>query len=1215
MTETESFYNEDDKPRKRFKEIHTCVPINGVNSNIDWSGKSHLHATIKAKIRKGIGHKTIIIGVPIFKRGYRRTRPLRILLDSGSDGDIAFLTRSDFLKYEAGKRNYPCTWTTSNGKFHTNDVAKMDLLFPEFSQSKIFSCSADVKIVSVNDEPTYDLIIGIETLGRWQALLDFSERVITLDGLQCPMKSDDELMDKNMLYNTYREATEPTSTKEETARVTKILDAKYEKADLPKVVQENCAHLTSDQKNALLRLLLKHEDMFQGTLGEWKGEYVHFELKPGAKPFRGRPFQVPRIHRDTIKKEIKRLCDLGVLEVIEESEWGSPSFIIPKKQGTVRFLTDFRELNKRILRKPYPLPKISETLQNIEGFQWATAIDLNMGYYHLRLDPATSDICTIVFPWGIYRYKRLPMGVACSPDIFQAKMNGLFADLEWVLAYIDDLLVLTTDSFEDHLEKLDTVLQRLRDAGLQVNAAKSNFAAKEIEYLGYTLSREGISPQKSKVAAILALEPPTNVKQLRRVLGIVQYYRDLWARRTDLLAPLTDLVAECGTTKLDKKRKKDGTPRKAPKPWHWDPIHQEAFNEIKKIIARDVILAYPSYDEDEPFIIYTDASSRQLGAVITQKNRPLAFFSRKLTQAQQKYSVTDQELLSIVETLKEFKGMLLGQRIIVYTDHVNLTRDNIGQSSDRTMRWYLLLQEYNVDIRYVKGVDNTVADALSRLDYTPKLNPHADDEVDENGSWRHNDRHERWNFMMTLWSHYDPSADVEPERPNVAEIPPSSTTYAEMRQVMTHLFSQTEDTEDSVYPVTINEIAEAQRQDDKWKKHLQRPDTRAGFSVVIFDDTPVLVKEDDRRQRLVIPDCLQEKILYWYHHYLQHPGKDRMEETISATMYWHGMRAQIRRMVQTCQRCQKGKIRKRKYGHLPPKEAVTRPWHTVCVDLVGPFELTDSKGTTMEVMLLTIIDPATGWVEIAELPTKIVELYNKKDDTWSKTEILDKSSATISRLFNKHWLSRYPRPRYVTCDNGGEFKLHLRELCKQYSIGRKPTSSRNPQANAIIERMHGVLNSMLRTSGLNALDEVSADCIDDWVANAAWAIRATYHTVLKSTPGAAVFGRDMLFDIPFIADWDEIGRRRQKQVDRDNVRENNRRLPFDYKIGHKCLIVKNINGERLPKADDRNQGPYVITEVYTNGTVRIQKGAISERINIRRLTPYFEAEVAATTDD
>lgn len=816
------------------------MPINGVNCNIDWSGRNHLHATIKTRIRKGVGLKTVVVGAPIFKKGNGRTRPLRILLDSGSDGDIAFLTRSDFLKYVAVQRSYPSTWNTSNGVFQTSDVAKMDLLFPEFSQSRIFSCTADVKIISVNENPTYDLIIGIETLGRWRSLLDFCDRVVTLDGLQAPMKSNDELMDRQSLYNTYREAIEPTSTKEETTRVTKILDAKYEKADLPKVVEENCAHLTSDQKDALLKLLQKHEEMFEGKLGEWKGEYVHFELRKDAKPFRGRPFQVPRIHRDTIKKEIKRLCEIGVLEPIEESEWGSPSFIIPKKQGTVRFLTDFRELNKRILRKPYPLPKINETLQNIEGFQWATAIDLNMGYYHLRLDPATSDICTIVFPWGIYRYKRLPMGVACSPDIFQSKMNGLFSDLEYVLAYIDDLLVLTTDSFEDHLEKLDGVLQRLRDAGLQVNAAKSNFAAIEIEYLGYTLSREGISPQKSKVAAILALEPPSNVKQLRRVLGIIQYYRDLWARRTDLLAPLTDLVAECGSTKLNKVRKKDGTPRKQPKPWHWDQIHQDAFDEIKKIIARDVILAYPSYDEDEPFVIYTDASKRQLGAVITQKNRPLAFFSRKLTQAQQKYSVTDLELLSIVETLKEFKGMLLGQHIIVYTDHINLTRDNIGQSSDRTMRWVLLLQEFNVELRYVKGVDNTVADAISRLDYCPKINPHADDEVDEHGKWRHNDRHEKWNFMMTLWAHYDSTESLDDsDRPNsgvnsnfsVASVPQSSSGMPLMRELMAHLFLDTEDTEDNVYPVTINEIAEEQRKDEKWRKQLSNPSKRDHFRV------------------------------------------------------------------------------------------------------------------------------------------------------------------------------------------------------------------------------------------------------------------------------------------------------------------------------------------------------------------------------------------------
>ncbi len=188
------------------------------------------------------------------------------------------------------------------------------------------------------------------------------------------------------------------------------------------------------------------------------------------------------------------------------------------------------------------------------------------------------------------------------------------------------------------------------------------------------------------------------------------------------------------------------------------------------------------------------------GAVITQKNRPLAFFSRKLTQAQQKYSVTDLELLSIVETLKEFKGMLLGQHIIVYTDHINLTRDNIGQSSDRTMRWVLLLQEFNVELRYVKGVDNTVADAISRLDYCPKLNPHADDEVDEHGKWRHNDRHEKWNFMMTLWTHYDSTESLDDsDRPNsgvnsnfaVASVPQSSSGMPLMRELMAHLFLET----------------------------------------------------------------------------------------------------------------------------------------------------------------------------------------------------------------------------------------------------------------------------------------------------------------------------------------------------------------------------------------------------------------------------------------
>ncbi len=181
------------------------------------------------------------------------------------------------------------------------------------------------------------------------------------------------------------------------------------------------------------------------------------------------------------------------------------------------------------------------------------------------------------------------------------------------------------------------------------------FCTLYIEYLGYVLTRDGIKPQSNKVQAIPAIKLPPGVRQLRHLLGMVLYYRDLGARRSNMLAPLTSLVGECRQTKSTKAK---GTKKV---PWHWDEVHQKAFDLIKATMAKDVVLAYP--DHSKVFEIYTDASSKQLGAVITQDNRPIAFFSQKLSNTQHQYSVTDTELLAIVKTLKEFKGMLWGQNI------------------------------------------------------------------------------------------------------------------------------------------------------------------------------------------------------------------------------------------------------------------------------------------------------------------------------------------------------------------------------------------------------------------------------------------------------------------------------------------------------------------------------------------------------------------------
>ena len=236
------------------------------------------------------------------------------------------------------------------------------------------------------------------------------------------------------------------------------------------------------------------------------------------------------------------------------------------------------------------------------------------------------------------------------------------------------MLCITKANLKDHLDKLKMVLTRLCEAGLQINAQKSFFCTIETEYLGYTITRTGIKPQNKKVQVIFVISPPKHVKDLYKFLCMIQCCRDLWAKSSIVLAPLTSLVGECGHTKVTRANKTKKCP------WYWDMVHQKALDVVKATIAKDVVLAYLDYSREVE--VYTDASSKQLGSVIIQGNRPLAFFSRKLSTAQQKYSMTKLELLVIVETLKEFKDMLWEQRIKIYTDHKNLIQDALGLTSD-----------------------------------------------------------------------------------------------------------------------------------------------------------------------------------------------------------------------------------------------------------------------------------------------------------------------------------------------------------------------------------------------------------------------------------------------------------------------------------------------------------------------------------------------------
>ena len=405
----------------------------------------------------------------------------------------------------------------------------------------------------------------------------------------------------------------------------------------------------------------------------------------------------------------------------------------------------------------------------------------------------------------------------------------------------------------------------MKKAGLKVNATKSFFGRTELEYLGFWISTTGIQPLPKKVEAIHNIKAPTTKKQLRSFIGIINYYRDMWIRRSHLLQPLTALTSK--TVK-----------------WKWTEVEQTAFEQIKTVVTRETLLHYPDFNK--PFDIHTDASHTQLGSVISQNNKPVAFYSCKLSPAQTRYTTTERELLSIVETFKEFRNILLGQQLRVYTDHKNLTCKNFN--TERVMRWRLILEEYNPELIYLPGDKNIVADALSRLELT------TDD------------------LSIT---------NLSPILKN--GIMAGSETLNSLEEL-----------NDDAFALTYKTIAAEQQQD---KLLIDKVKTDSNYTVKTFHGGGKKRSLITHKDKIVLPVSLQQRTINWYHKILCHPGEVRTEQTVRQHFTFKGLREMVSKSCKTCDTCQRTKKNKKHYGHLPPKKAEAIPWYTLCVDLIGPY--------------------------------------------------------------------------------------------------------------------------------------------------------------------------------------------------------------------------------------------------------------------------------------
>jgi hypothetical protein len=277
---------------------------------------------------------------------------------------------------------------------------------------------------------------------------------------------------------------------------TDSLDAKYEWTDVAEVV-DKLIHLNVHQEKELLQVLQDNNNMFDGTLGLYPHHKVHIELVPDAKPVHARPYLVPRVHMSTFKQELDHLVEIGVLFPTQEREWASPTFIIPKKDGRVRCVSDLRQLNKVIMRCQYPLLIISDILCKRSGYRSFTKLDVSMQYYTFKLDEESQDLCTIITPFGKYKYARLPMGLTCSPDIAQISMESVLSGIEDADVYIDGIGAFSHD-WDHHVQLLAAILRRLWENGFTINPLKCKWAVHETDWLSYWLTPRGLKPWKTQ---------------------------------------------------------------------------------------------------------------------------------------------------------------------------------------------------------------------------------------------------------------------------------------------------------------------------------------------------------------------------------------------------------------------------------------------------------------------------------------------------------------------------------------------------------------------------------------------------------------------------------------------------------------------------------------------------------------------------------------------
>ncbi|KAG7667411.1 hypothetical protein KSW81_001142 [Nannochloris sp. 'desiccata'] len=877
------------------------------------------------------------------------------LFDSGSS--VNLVADSFVLKHKLKTRtieNGP-TFRTADGRYHrcekVLDLARI--------RASCYSDTLTNIFVLLGDCP-FDLVLGKPWFDEKNPQIDWPNNLITLqhDGKTIAFRADyhdQKHLKKNGLISAVEMEAELSSGNIVHFCVIKPIPEKYENYEYG-----------SDGKNLEKNGLEKHVDMLVDEFVDVfdpdlplpvDREIEHeIELEPGASPVAQQMYRLSFEELAELKTQILDYLNRGFIRP-SKSPYGAPILFVRKKSGALRMCVDYRGLNRITKKNRCPLPRIDDLLDKLAGAKYFTSLDLKSAYHQIKIKEEDIEKTAFRTPFGHFEFVVLPFGLCNAPATFQTLMNNVFRDElhQFVLCYLDDIMIFSK-SLQAHIQHVRHVFEKLRKNKLFVNKEKCLFFQTKIAWLGYIISENGIKVDQSKISTILEWPVPKNTIDILSFLGFTGYYRKFIEKYSHIAAPMTELL------------KKDIS-------FIWTPTQQQAFETLKSKLTTAPILILPS--PDFPFEMYTDASDFAFGGVLMQDQgqglKPVAFSSKKLSEAERKYDIYEKEALSQIHHLKLWRCYIQSaHRSTAYTDNNVLKYlQTQPRLSPRQARWMEVLSQFNVYVEYITGKANVVADALSR----------------------------RPDFAMTV------------------------------------VFA----CQDSDW---LLQLKESYKESPEAKKIIQLIQEKQSRDYVF--DHGYIVRRTPENTQLYVPEGPLRKELVEEHHdslLAGHFGVAKTAALLLRCYYWPQLQRDVRRGVQSCERCGASKSsNQKKAGLLQPLPTPTRRFEVITMDFVTSLPDVDNFNAIM-----IMVDKLTKRVFLAPTTDKV-------------------TAEEAATLFYRHVVRNQGVPSTIISDRGTQFtSIFWKSMIAQLGIKHKLSTAYHPQTDGQSEITVRIVVDMLRT--------------------------------------------------------------------------------------------------------------------------------------------------------